>query len=125
MSYPPYIELPTLAGCLASSERNRDIAERQVEATRQNLQRHGAADPVLLHALSRFKAEHAHWADYVGYYRARVAREGAPTVPAMLGIVERPAERKPVRPAPILEPDRRLPRERDAGDDDLDSDLPF
>jgi hypothetical protein len=69
-------------------------------------------------------SDQRHWKGELAYWRNRSAQEGRDTKVSLgwLGSFNRPVERKPVRPAPILAPDPRLPRE--PGDDDGDE-LPF
>ena len=119
---------PTMAELLASSVRNRDIAEQQVQRIKQFLDREqepGLEREKLLIDLSRYQADVAHWASYCLWYRLRCDREGAGAIPAMCGRggVETLPARKPVRPAPpVVVPDPRLPRE---SDDDDEGDIPF
>lgn len=59
--------------------------------------------------LVRARSDVAHWQECHQYYRNK-----------------RPTTAKPVRLKAVpQEPDRRLPRERDQGDDDMEGDLPF
>jgi hypothetical protein len=59
--------------------------------------------PPLRLLIQKAKAEERGWAEYVAHYQPLAAAE--------------PAPRRPTDPIPE---DRRLPRERDAGDDDVD-----
>jgi hypothetical protein len=114
---PPPV--PSLDSMVDACAHNRDVAEFQIRRIEQQLDREepGSRRDNLLTDLSRFKADYAHWADYVGYYRARAAREGQGIVP----FVTRPLAAVPAAP----EQDRRLPPEREPGGDDGEAELPF
>jgi hypothetical protein len=115
---PPPV--PTLAAMIEACANNRDVAEFQVRRITQQLEGEPGPGPkrdLLLADLSRYRSDREHWAEYVGYYRAQVGREGGNVVP----LVTRPR----LEAAPVEEEaDRRLPREREPGGDD-DGEVPF
>jgi hypothetical protein len=121
-SIPP---VPRLGEMIANCAHNRDAADFQRRKLRQQLKGLGMGlerDGVL-ETLSRVESDYQHWADYVAYYRGRAAREGEGVVPAMvMGVVQAIERRRSERAS---EPDRRLPREREPGDDDADEAIPF
>lgn len=99
---------------LHACEHDRDVAELQIQRTKQFLDRETEPGPERerqLIALSRYRADFAHWASYCSYYRLRCDREGPDAVPSMAGRDGVPTLplRKPVAPAN----DPRLPRESD------------
>lgn len=65
-----------------------------------------------------------HWREYGAYYRARGERDGWDVVVPVIGTGQREAPPRRLKAVP-QEPDRRLPRERDLGDDDVEGGLPF
>jgi hypothetical protein len=105
--------VPTVGELVDHCAHSRDVADFQVRRIEQQLAREGPGErrEELLGDLSRYRADRDHWADYVGYYRARAAREGAGVVPFVAG------PRLELVPEE-LEEDRRLPREREPGGDD-------
>lgn len=64
-----------------------------------------------------------HWRETGAYYRARGEREGMDTVVPVVGTSQVAA--LPRLKSVPQEPDRRLPREREPGDDDDLGELPF
>lgn len=112
--------------CIQASAKNRDIAEQQVQRIRQQMERAvpGEVTDAMRTGLSRFKAEFEHWANMVGYYKARALREGADAVVHMSGWggpSPRQAQTAQPQRAPARDP--RLPRE--PGEDDDAEGLPF
>ena len=78
--------IPTLGEMRDSCQGNADRAERLVRQVRDELLAVGepsAHREGLKVRLSNAKAEHAHWSDYLSYYRQRCAAEGERTRPAM------------------------------------------
>lgn len=59
-----------------------------------------------------------HWREYGAHYRARGEREGWDVVVPVIGTSQREAPARRLKAVP-QEPDRRLPREREPGEDDL------
>jgi hypothetical protein len=118
--------VPRLGEMVVNCAHNRDQSDFQRRQLRKQLEGLGPCleREKLLETLSRVEGDFHHWADYVAHYRRRAASEGERVVPvmgsgALVGAIEKLRERAP-------EPDRRLPREREIGDDDGDDEaLPF
>jgi hypothetical protein len=121
-SIPP---IPRLGEMIANCAHNRDLADMQRRRFRKQLEGMppGRERDVAEGELNRHHSDYRHWADYVAYYRGRASTEGEGVVPAMVMGVVQAIERRRSERAP--EPDRRLPREREPGDDDADEAIPF
>jgi hypothetical protein len=106
---------PTLAEMLDSCVLNRSISEQEVQRFKQALDREqsgpGPQRSELQRKLSQHTSDAEHWGDYVTHYRARVAQEGKATRPRAAAVL--------VAQFPPPAPDRRLPREPGADDEEL------
>lgn len=92
---------------------NARVAQVQLDQAQKKLALHSPGEPDHAEArylIRRYTAERAHWLEYEAFYRQRA--EDQP-------VAESPPAARPLRPRPVLVPERRLPREED------DDELPF
>lgn len=112
----PIPPMPTLGEMVTACLHNADVANFQRRRLRQQLRavpEPGLERDRLSIELSVAEADYHHWSDYVGYYRARVAREGAGALPMMM---RHPALVPMAVPVPT--------RAREPGEDDDDEQRP-